>query len=46
MLPDLESGAYLSDCRVKEPSKLAQDGEVAKALWLKTEELVAAALSK
>jgi hypothetical protein len=46
--PELESqsGAFLSDCRVMTPSKAAQDGELAKRLWVKTEELIEAALKK
>ena len=51
------SGAYLADCQVGTevpgpwgrrmcaPTPLAQDGEVARALWEKTEEMIAAALA-
>lgn len=44
--PELEaySGAYLADCKVKAPSRAAQDAELAKRLWDKTEELISAAL--
>ncbi|KAI7837673.1 hypothetical protein COHA_008534 [Chlorella ohadii] len=41
-----QSGAYLADCKVATPSKAAQDGEAARALWVKTEELLGAALAK
>ncbi|GAB4821955.1 hypothetical protein N2152v2_009001 [Parachlorella kessleri] len=46
--PELEtqSGAYLSDCRVVAPSKAAQDADLAKRLWAKTEELIQAALKR
>ena len=45
--PELEvqSGAYLANCTVTEPSKLAQDAELAKRLWAKSEELVEVALA-
>lgn len=51
------SGAYLADCQVGAevpglwgrrccaPSALATDGDLARALWDKTEELIAAALA-
>lgn len=44
--PELEgqSGAYLADCKVAASSKLAQEAELAKGLWAKSEELVEAAL--
>ena len=34
------SGKYLADCAIKEPSKPAQDDEMAKKLWDLSEELV------
>jgi hypothetical protein len=40
------SGAILADCKVATPSKAAQDMDSAKALWGKTEEMLAAALTK
>ena len=43
---DSQSGAYLNSCAVATPSKEAQDAEVAKKLWVKTEELIQAALQK
>lgn len=45
--PELEghSGAYLEDCRVKQPSKTARDPHQARRLWEVTEEQVAAAES-
>jgi len=41
--PDLEqvSGRYFADCKEKEPSKLAQDQELAKKLWATTETYLA-----
>lgn len=46
--PELEShsGAYLADCAIKAPSKQAQDGELAKQLWAKTQELIEGAVKK
>jgi hypothetical protein len=41
-----QSGAYLADCQVAEPNRLAQDADMARALWDKTEELIAAATAK
>ena len=43
--PELEgrSGAYLEDCRVKQPSKTASDAQQAQRLWQVTEEQIAAA---
>ena len=43
--PELEghSGAYLEDCRVKQPSKVARDQQQAQRLWQVTEEQIAAA---
>ncbi|PRW05915.1 retinol dehydrogenase 12-like [Chlorella sorokiniana] len=43
---DGQSGAYLADCKVASPSKAAQDGQTARALWDKTEQLLGAALAK
>lgn len=40
------SGAYLADCQVAEPNRQAQDADMARALWDKTEELIAAATTK
>ncbi|XP_052749303.1 retinol dehydrogenase 13-like [Galleria mellonella] len=34
------SGRYFSDCREKEPSKLSQNHELAKKLWIESEKLV------
>ncbi len=41
-----QSGAYLMDCAVTKPSKHARNAELARALWRKTDEMLAAALSK
>ena len=40
--PELEghSGAYLADCRIDKPNKLADKPEEAEKLWAATEELV------
>jgi NAD(P)-dependent dehydrogenase (short-subunit alcohol dehydrogenase family) len=35
-----QSGAYLQDCKVAKPILRAQDAELAKKLWEKTEELI------
>jgi len=35
-----ETGLYYSDCKVKQPSSLAKDPELAKKLWEKSVELV------
>jgi dehydrogenase/reductase SDR family protein 13 len=37
---DIPHGAYLSDCRVTEPSRLAQDAELARELWDRSAEWV------
>jgi retinol dehydrogenase-12 len=37
---DIPHGAYLSDCRVTEPSRLAQDPELARELWDRSAEWV------
>ncbi|CAG9559705.1 unnamed protein product [Danaus chrysippus] len=34
------SGRYFVDCKEKKPSKLSQDEEIAKKLWIETEKLV------
>ena len=41
--PEVEdlSGQYFDECKPKKPSKLAEDAELAKTLWKKSEELVA-----
>jgi retinol dehydrogenase 12 len=39
--PDLPPGAYLDNCAVVEPKAHATDDVMAKALWEKTEELIA-----
>ena len=46
--PELESqsGAFLADAKVATPTKAAQDMDMAKKLWDKTEELLGAALKK
>ena len=46
LVRSLHSGAFLADCRVATPSKAAQDMGSAKALWGKSEEMLAAALTK
>lgn len=40
--PDVEdqSGQYFDECKPKKPSKLAEDTELARSLWKKSEELV------
>ncbi|XP_038218506.1 retinol dehydrogenase 12-like [Zerene cesonia] len=40
--PDLEeqSGGYYTECQVKKPSKVAQDDDLADAVWQKTTELI------
>ena len=55
---EAHSGAYLADCQVGataggfwgrrmcHPSKLATDAELAKQLWVKTEELIQEALQQ
>ena len=46
--PDLapaHRGAFLADCRVATPSAAARDGEMARKLWVKTQELLDAALA-
>ncbi|KPJ05595.1 Retinol dehydrogenase 13 [Papilio xuthus] len=35
-----KSGLYFSNCQEKKPSKLSQDPDLAKKLWLKSEKLV------
>eukprot|EP00887_Chlorella_sp_A99_P004157 scaffold23.g4157.t1 len=42
---DSQSGAYLKDCAVGTPSKLAQDAQLARELWAKSEELLDAAVA-
>lgn len=37
---DSHSGAYLKDCKLANPSSQAQDPELAKMTWEKTEELI------
>lgn len=34
------SGEYWSDCNIKRPNRYGRDGELAKRLWQKTEEIV------
>ncbi|XP_045494401.1 retinol dehydrogenase 13-like [Colias croceus] len=40
--PDVKdvSGCYFSDCRKKIPSRLSQDADIAKRLWVESEKLV------
>ncbi|MEZ4295146.1 MAG: hypothetical protein R3B70_09220 [Polyangiaceae bacterium] len=38
------NGLYYSECKVKEPTKLAQDDGLAKKLWEVSEEMVGAHL--
>ena len=35
--PDLENGGYYDECKLKRPSKLAEDDALAKELWEKSE---------
>ena len=37
-----DAGAYLSDCKITEPSKIVQDGEAAAKLWEVTKAQIAA----
>lgn len=39
------SGKYFCDCREKKPSKVAQDTEIAKRLWVESEKIVKYSLS-
>lgn len=41
-----QSGAYLEDCRMAKPWRVARDADKARQLWVKSEELVAAALQR
>ncbi|XP_050667664.1 retinol dehydrogenase 13-like [Leptidea sinapis] len=34
------SGKYFCDCREKKPSRISQDAEIAKKLWIETEKIV------
>lgn len=45
-LPPPPTCARSYPLQVAKPSKAGQDGEMAKALWLKTEELLAAAAAR